>query len=84
MHGAATSLIAGYGYSGILIAFAARHLAGRRGAGGDPRRRYRRQRQPAAAAARAARRLGDVLLGFAFVALIGSETLRGCKAFGGR
>jgi general nucleoside transport system permease protein len=78
VHGAANaSLIAGYGYSGILIAFAARFSPG--GVipvailvGGI-----------AASGSLLQRRLGlpdasvMVLLGFAFVALIGCETLRG-------
>jgi simple sugar transport system permease protein len=78
VHGAANaSLIAGYGYSGILIAFAARFSPG--GVipvailvGGI-----------AASGSLLQRRLGLpdasvlVLLGFAFVALIGCETLRG-------
>jgi ABC-type uncharacterized transport system permease subunit len=78
VHGAANaSLVAGYGYSGILIAFAARFSPG--GVipvailvGGI-----------AASGSLLQRRLGlpdasvTVLLGFAFVALIGCETLRG-------
>ncbi len=78
VHGAASgSLVAGYGYSGILIAFAARFSPG--GVipvailvGGI-----------AASGSLLQRRLGlpdasvTVLLGFAFVALIGCETLRG-------
>jgi simple sugar transport system permease protein len=78
VHGAANAaLIAGYGYSGILIAFAARFSPG--GVipvailvGGI-----------AASGSLLQRRLGlpdasvVVLLGFAFVALIGCETLRG-------
>jgi simple sugar transport system permease protein len=78
VHGAANaSLIAGYGYSGILIAFAARFSPG--GVvpvailvGGI-----------AASGSLLQRRLGlpdasvMVLLGFAFVALIACETLRG-------
>ena len=82
VHGAANaSLIAGYGYSGILIAFAARFSPG--GVvpvailvGGI-----------AASGSLLQRRLGlpdasvMVLLGFAFVALIGCETLRGRSFF---
>jgi simple sugar transport system permease protein len=78
VHGAANaSLIAGYGYSGILIAFAARFspaavvpvaiLVGGIGASGSLLQR--RLGLPDAAVV--------VLLGFAFVALIGCETLRG-------
>lgn len=78
VHGAANaSLIAGYGYSGILIAFAARFspagvvpvaiLVGGIAASGSLLQR--RLGLPDAAV--------TVLLGFAFVALIGCETLRG-------
>jgi simple sugar transport system permease protein len=78
IHGAANaSLISGYGYSGILIAFAARFSPGAVIpvavlVGGI-----------AASGSLLQRRLGlpdasvTVLLGFAFVALIGCETLRG-------
>ncbi|TXH63055.1 MAG: ABC transporter permease [Burkholderiaceae bacterium] len=85
VHGAANaSLIAGYGYSGILIAFAARFspagvvpvaiLVGGIAASGSLLQR--RLGLPDASV--------TVLLGFAFVALIGCETLRGRKLFGGR
>jgi simple sugar transport system permease protein len=78
VHGAANgSLVAGYGYSGILIAFAARFspggvipvaiLVGGIAASGSLLQR--RLGLPDAAVI--------VLLGFAFVALIGCETLRG-------
>ena len=78
VHGAANaSLIAGYGYSGILIAFAARFsplgvvpvaiLVGGIAASGSLLQR--RLGLPDASVM--------VLLGFAFVALIGCETLRG-------
>lgn len=78
VHGAANaSLIAGYGYSGILIAFAARFspagvvpvaiLVGGIAASGSLLQR--RLGLPDASV--------TVLLGFAFVALIGCETLRG-------
>jgi simple sugar transport system permease protein len=78
VHGAASaSLIAGYGYSGILIAFAARFspagvvpvaiLVGGIAASGSLLQR--RLGLPDASV--------TVLLGFAFVALIGCETLRG-------
>jgi general nucleoside transport system permease protein len=78
VHGAANaSLIAGYGYSGILIAFAARFspagvipvaiLVGGIAASGSLLQR--RLGLPDASVL--------VLLGFAFVALIGCETLRG-------
>lgn len=78
VHGAANaSLIAGYGYSGILIAFAARFsplgvvpvaiLVGGIAASGSLLQR--RLSLPDASV--------TVLLGFAFVALIGCETLRG-------
>ena len=78
VHGAANgSLVAGYGYSGILIAFAARFspggvipvaiLVGGIAASGSLLQR--RLGLPDAAVL--------VLLGFAFVALIGCETLRG-------
>jgi simple sugar transport system permease protein len=78
VHGAAnSSLIAGYGYSGILIAFAARFspigvvpvavLVGGIAASGSLLQR--RLELPDASV--------TVLLGFAFVALIGCETLRG-------
>jgi simple sugar transport system permease protein len=78
VHGAANgSLIAGYGYSGILIAFAARFspiavvpvaiLVGGIGASGSLLQR--RLGMPDASVL--------MLLGFAFVALIGCETLRG-------
>ena len=78
VHGAANaSLIAGYGYSGILIAFAARFspagvipvaiLVGGIAASGSLLQR--RLGLPDAAV--------TVLLGFAFVALISCETLRG-------
>lgn len=78
VHGSANgSLIAGYGYSGILIAFAARFspaavvpvavLVGGIAASGSLLQR--RLGLPDAAV--------TVLLGFAFVALIGCETLRG-------
>ena len=84
VHGAANaSLIAGYGYSGILIAFAARFsplgvvpvaiLVGGIAASGSLLQR--RLGLPDAAVL--------VLLGFAFVALIACETLRG-RSFGGR
>jgi len=77
VHGAANaSLIAGYGYSGILIAFAARFspagvvpvaiLVGGIAASGSLLQR--RMGLPDASVM--------VLLGFAFVALIGCETLR--------
>lgn len=77
VHGAANaSLIAGYGYSGILIAFAARFspagvvpvaiLVGGIAASGSLLQR--RLGLPDASV--------TVLLGFAFVALIGCETLR--------
>jgi simple sugar transport system permease protein len=80
VHGAANaSLIAGYGYSGILIAFAARFsplgvvpvaiLVGGIAASGSLLQR--RLGLPDASVM--------VLLGFAFVALIGCETLRGRK-----
>jgi general nucleoside transport system permease protein len=80
VHGAANaSLIAGYGYSGILIAFAARFspagvvpvaiLVGGIAASGSLLQR--RLGLPDASV--------TVLLGFAFVALIGCETLRGRK-----
>ena len=85
VHGAANgSLIAGYGYSGILIAFAARFspagvipvalLVGGIAASGSLLQR--RLGLPDAAV--------TVLLGFAFVALIGCETLRGRSFFGRR
>jgi simple sugar transport system permease protein len=78
VHGSANgSLIAGYGYTGILIAFAARFspagvipvalLVGGIAASGSLLQR--RLGLPDAAV--------TVLLGFAFVALIGCETLRG-------
>jgi simple sugar transport system permease protein len=78
VHGAANaSLLAGYGYTGILIAFAARFspaavvpvalLVGGIAASGSLLQR--RLGLPDAAVM--------VLLGFAFVALIGCETLRG-------
>ncbi|WP_127998615.1 ABC transporter permease [Piscinibacter defluvii] len=84
VHGAANaSLIAGYGYSGILIAFAARFspagvipvaiLVGGIAASGSLLQR--RLGLPDASV--------TVLLGFAFVALIGCETLRGRSLFGG-
>jgi len=82
VHGAANaSLIAGYGYSGILIAFAARFspvgvvpvaiLVGGIAASGSLLQR--RLGLPDASV--------TVLLGFAFVALIGCETLRGRNLF---
>jgi simple sugar transport system permease protein len=82
VHGAANaSLIAGYGYSGILIAFAARFspagvvpvaiLVGGIAASGSLLQR--RLGLPDASV--------TVLLGFAFVALIGCETLRGRNFF---
>jgi len=78
VHGAANaSLIAGYGYSGILIAFAARFSP----AGVVPAAIL--VGGIAASGSLLQRRLGlpdasvTVLLGFAFVALIGCETLRG-------
>ncbi len=85
VHGAANgSLIAGYGYSGILIAFAARFspagvvpvalLVGGIAASGSLLQR--RLGLPDAAV--------TVLLGFAFVALIGCETLRGRSFFWNR
>jgi ABC-type uncharacterized transport system permease subunit len=85
VHGAANaSLIAGYGYSGILIAFAARFspagvvpvaiLVGGIAASGSLLQR--RLGLPDASV--------TVLLGFAFVALIGCETLRGRRFFSGR
>jgi general nucleoside transport system permease protein len=78
VHGAANaSLMAGYGYTGILIAFAARFspagvvpvaiLVGGIAASGSLLQR--RLGLPEASVM--------VLLGFAFVALIGCETLRG-------
>jgi simple sugar transport system permease protein len=80
VHGAANaSLIAGYGYSGILIAFAARFspagvvpvaiLVGGIAASGSLLQR--RLGLPDASV--------TVLLGFAFVALIGCESLRGLR-----
>jgi ABC-type uncharacterized transport system permease subunit len=85
VHGAANaSLIAGYGYTGILIAFAARFsplgvvpvaiLVGGIAASGSLLQR--RMGLPDASV--------TVLLGFAFVALIGCETLRGRSFFKGR
>jgi len=85
VHGAANaSLIAGYGYSGILIAFAARFspigvvpvaiLVGGIAASGSLLQR--RLGLPDASV--------TVLLGFAFVALIGCETLRGRAFWRGR
>lgn len=82
VHGAANgSLIAGYGYTGILIAFAARFspaavvpvalLVGGIAASGSLLQR--RVGLPDASV--------TVLLGFAFVALIGCETLRGRSFF---
>lgn len=82
VHGAANaSLIAGYGYSGILIAFAARFspagvipvaiLVGGIAASGSLLQR--RLGLPDASV--------TVLLGIAFVALIGCETLRGRNFF---
>jgi ABC-type uncharacterized transport system permease subunit len=82
VHGAANaSLMAGYGYSGILIAFAARFspagvvpvaiLVGGIAASGSLLQR--RLGLPDASVM--------VLLGFAFVALIGCETLRGRRFF---
>lgn len=84
VHGAANgSLLAGYGYTGILIAFAARFspagvvpvaiLVGGIAASGSLLQR--RLGLPDASV--------TVLLGFAFVALIGCETLRGRAFFGG-
>jgi hypothetical protein len=52
------SLIAGYGYAGILVSFIARHNPIAIDPGRDPVRRLRRRRQPAAAPARPARRVG--------------------------
>ena len=47
VHGEANaSLVAGYGYTGILVAFLARHNPLGDRAGGDPVRRHRRQRRP--------------------------------------
>ena len=78
VHGAANaSLVAGYGYSGILIAFAARFSPGAiipvailvGGIAASGSLLQRRLGLPDAAVM--------VLLGFAFVALIGCETLRG-------
>jgi simple sugar transport system permease protein len=85
VHGAANaSLIAGYGYSGILIAFAARFsplgvvpvaiLVGGIAASGSLLQR--RLGLPDAAVL--------VLLGIAFVALIGCETLRGRNSWSRR
>ena len=85
VHGAANaSLIAGYGYSGILIAFAARFspagvvpvaiLVGGIAASGSLLQR--RLGLPDASV--------TVLLGFAFVALIACETLRGRSFFRSR
>ena len=87
VHGAANaSLMAGYGYTGILIAFAARFspagvvpvaiLVGGIAASGSLLQR--RLGLPEASV--------QVLLGLAFVALIGCETLRGrlLARFGGR
>jgi general nucleoside transport system permease protein len=85
VHGAANaSLISGYGTTGILIAFAARFspagvipvaiLVGGIAASGSLLQR--RLGLPDASV--------TVLLGFAFVALIGCETLRGRKLLGGR
>jgi len=85
VHGAANaSLIAGYGYTGILIAFAARFspagvvpvaiLVGGIAASGSLLQR--RLGLPDAAV--------TVLLGFAFVALIACETLRGRQFFKAR
>lgn len=85
VHGAANaSLIAGYGYSGILIAFAARFspagvvpvaiLVGGIAASGSLLQR--RLGLPDASV--------TVLLGFAFVALIACETLRGRSFFKGK
>jgi len=87
VHGAANaSLMAGYGYTGILIAFAARFsptgvvpvaiLVGGIAASGSLLQR--RLGLPEASV--------QVLLGVAFVALIGCETLRGrlLARFGGR
>lgn len=81
---ASSSLIAGYGYSGILIAFAARFspagvvpvalLVG--GIASSGSLLQRRLGLPDAAV--------TVLLGFAFVALIGCETLRGRSFWQGR
>ena len=82
VHGAANaSLIAGYGYTGILIAFAARFspagvvpvaiLVGGIAASGSLLQR--RLGLPDASV--------TVLLGFAFVALIGCEALRGRNLF---
>ena len=52
------NLAAGYGFTGILVAFLARHESAGRHSGGDPARRHQRQRRTAAAPARPARRLG--------------------------
>ena len=57
IHGTANaSLVTGYGYTGVLVAFIARAQPAGRHPGGDPARRHRRQRRPAAARLRAARR----------------------------
>ena len=85
VHGAANaSLIAGYGYTGILIAFAARFSP----AGVVPVAIL--VGGIAASGSLLQRRLGlpdavvTVLLGFAFVALIACETLRGRQFFKAR
>ncbi len=59
VHGSANaSLIAGYGYTGILVSFIARHNPIADHAGGRAGRRHRSQRRLAAAAPRSARRHG--------------------------
>ena len=52
------NLAAGYGFTGILVAFLARQNPLAIIPGRDPARRHQRQRRPAAAPARPARRLG--------------------------
>ena len=83
IHGTANaSLVTGYGYTGVLVAFIARANPIAVHAGGDPAGRHRRQRRPVAARVRAARRDGQRAAGDAVhLSILFSETLYGRRWF---
>ena len=71
------NLAVGYGFTGILVSFIARHNPLGDHPGRDPARRHQRQRRPAPAPARPARRLRAGAQGIIFVIVLASETLYG-------
>ena len=86
IHGNANaSLMAGYGYAGILVAFLAAAQRAGHPAGRAPARRHQRQRRPLAAHVRPARRHRQrACRASCSWCLLASETYRGQAAPGGR